>query len=86
MAHNQQQLYHNAEMRKEIELRQNPELLRLHERFYSFDAEKQKGEGEECRFCRGMSAYCHQMMQTRSADEPMTRFMVCYECKKTWRD
>lgn len=26
------------------------------------------------------------MMQTRSADEPTTRFYRCTECKHTWRD
>jgi DNA-directed RNA polymerase subunit M len=26
------------------------------------------------------------MMQTRSADEPMTRFYRCLRCKHTWRE
>lgn len=43
-------------------------------------------EGERCRFCKKNTAYCESEKQTRSADEPMTRFMRCDNCDRNWRD
>ena len=41
---------------------------------------------EKCRFCNENKAFMEDMKQTRAADEPMTRFMRCNGCDKTWRD
>ncbi|CRG85864.1 DNA-directed RNA polymerase III subunit C11 [Talaromyces islandicus] len=35
--------------------------------------------------CNGEQAYFFQL-QIRSADEPMTTFLECTTCKKTWRE
>jgi DNA-directed RNA polymerase subunit M len=39
----------------------------------------------ECRKCGNGQAY-YWMMQTRSADEPSTRFYRCTKCGFTWRE
>lgn len=40
----------------------------------------------ECEYgCGGKFAY-FQQFQTRSADEPMTTFYRCVDCKKTWSE
>lgn len=39
----------------------------------------------ECRKCGNMVAY-YWMLQTRSADEPATKFFRCTKCKHTWRE
>jgi len=39
----------------------------------------------ECRKCGNTTAY-YWMMQTRSADEPSTRFYRCTACGHTWRE
>ncbi|MDH7555340.1 MAG: transcription factor S [Candidatus Methanosuratincola sp.] len=39
----------------------------------------------ECKRCGNMEAY-YWMMQTRSADEPSTRFYRCTKCGTTWRE
>ena len=39
----------------------------------------------ECRKCGNTKAY-YWMMQTRSADEPSTRFYRCTKCNHTWRE
>ena len=39
----------------------------------------------ECRKCGNNKAY-YWMMQTRSADEPSTRFYKCTKCGHTWRE
>lgn len=39
----------------------------------------------ECKKCGNNKAY-YWMMQTRSADEPSTRFYRCTECGCTWRE
>lgn len=39
----------------------------------------------ECKRCGNMDAY-YWMMQTRSADEPSTRFYRCTKCGATWRE
>lgn len=39
----------------------------------------------ECKKCGNMKAY-YWMMQTRSADEPSTRFYRCTKCGTTWRE
>ncbi len=39
----------------------------------------------ECKKCGNLKAY-YWMMQTRSADEPSTRFYRCTECSHTWRE
>ena len=86
MAENNENLYFKAEMRKEMEITHKANLLQLQSRYYRFQAEMPEGDGEQCKFCHRYSAYCEQMRQTRAADEPMTRFMVCFSCKKTWSD
>lgn len=40
---------------------------------------------EKCPECGNNEAY-HWQIQTRSADEPATRFFKCTECGNTWRD
>ncbi len=40
---------------------------------------------EECPKCGNIGAY-YWLVQTRSADEAMTKFLRCTKCKKTWRD
>ncbi len=39
----------------------------------------------ECKKCGNLEAY-YWMMQTRSADEPSTRFYRCTKCNFTWRE
>lgn len=39
----------------------------------------------ECPKCHNLEAYFWEV-QTRSADEPATKFMKCTKCKHTWRD
>lgn len=43
-------------------------------------------EGELCKACKKKTAFLIKELQTRSADEPMTRFMECNSCGKSWRD
>ena len=38
----------------------------------------------KCRVCGGRKTIQHEQ-QTRSADEPMTLFITCLNCKNTWR-
>jgi hypothetical protein len=38
-----------------------------------------------CRRCKKKTKCDHYQMQTRSADEPMTTFMVCLECDQKWK-
>jgi len=40
---------------------------------------------ETCPKCKFDSAL-FRMQQTRSADEPMTRFYTCERCKHMWRE
>lgn len=40
---------------------------------------------EECPKCKNKEAY-YWLVQTRSADEAMTKFLRCTKCKHTWRD
>ncbi|MFC1741402.1 transcription factor S [Nanoarchaeota archaeon] len=40
---------------------------------------------EECPECGNIGAY-YWLVQTRSADEAMTKFLKCTKCKHTWRD
>ena len=37
-----------------------------------------------CRNCGGKRTIQHEQ-QTRSADEPMTLFITCVDCKNTWK-
>ena len=39
----------------------------------------------ECKKCGNTRAF-YWMMQTRSADEPSTRFYRCTKCSHTWRE
>ncbi|MFQ6089481.1 MAG: transcription factor S [Candidatus Methanofastidiosia archaeon] len=39
----------------------------------------------ECSRCGNDRAY-YWMLQTRAADEPMTKFYRCTKCKYTWRE
>jgi len=39
----------------------------------------------KCKKCGHTKAY-HWELQTRSADEPATRFYKCEQCKYTWRE
>lgn len=38
----------------------------------------------KCRVCGGKKTIQHEQ-QTRSADEPMTLFITCVNCKNTWK-
>ena len=38
----------------------------------------------KCRICGGKKTVQHEQ-QTRSADEPMTIFITCVNCKNTWK-
>ncbi|MFQ5620896.1 MAG: transcription factor S [Candidatus Nanoarchaeia archaeon] len=40
---------------------------------------------EICEKCKNKGAY-YWFIQTRSADEPETRFLKCTKCKHTWRE
>lgn len=40
---------------------------------------------EECPSCGNKEAYWW-MYQTRSGDEPITKFLRCTKCSHTWRD
>lgn len=40
---------------------------------------------EDCPKCGNPEAY-YELQQTRSADEPPTKFLRCTKCKHTWRD
>ncbi len=39
----------------------------------------------KCMRCKQRKCTFYEM-QTRSADEPMTRFITCQHCKKTWKE
>ncbi|EAR84422.3 transcription factor S-II (macronuclear) [Tetrahymena thermophila SB210] len=43
-------------------------------------------EGELCKGCKKKTAFLVKELQTRSSDEPMTRFMECNSCGKSWKD
>ncbi|KAL4479654.1 hypothetical protein ABPG72_004250 [Tetrahymena utriculariae] len=43
-------------------------------------------EGEVCKGCKKKTAFLVKELQTRSSDEPMTRFMECNNCGKSWKD
>lgn len=49
------------------------------------DPEKMEDGFYECKKC-GKRKTKHQEMQTRSADEPMTIFVICYLCHITWKE
>ncbi|MFH1064842.1 MAG: transcription factor S [Candidatus Woesearchaeota archaeon] len=40
---------------------------------------------EDCPKCGNNGAY-YWLIQTRSADEAMTKFLRCTKCRHTWRD
>lgn len=40
---------------------------------------------QKCPKCKAMKAY-YWVIQTRSADEPATKFFRCVKCNHTWRD
>jgi DNA-directed RNA polymerase subunit M len=40
---------------------------------------------EECPKCKNLEAYWWEL-QTRSADEPSTKFFRCTKCGHTWRE
>ena len=40
---------------------------------------------EECPKCKNMEAYWWEI-QTRSSDEPSTKFFRCTKCSHTWRE
>jgi transcription factor S len=40
---------------------------------------------EECPKCKHKKAY-YRLQQTRSSDEPETKFFKCEKCKYQWRD
>ena len=40
---------------------------------------------QDCPKCSNKSCY-FWLIQTRSSDEPPTRFLRCTECKHTWRE
>ncbi|KRX02701.1 Transcription factor IIS, N-terminal [Pseudocohnilembus persalinus] len=69
-------------IKEQLELQEDPDFHKKKLIEYN----KNRSEGEKCRFCRKKTAYCYNEKQTRSADEPMTRFMRCDECDKQWRD
>ena len=48
------------------------------------DPEKMEDGFYECKKC-GRRKTKHYEMQTRSADEPMTIFVICYLCHLTWK-
>ena len=48
------------------------------------DPEKMEDGFYECKKC-GKRKTKHYEMQTRSADEPMTIFVICYLCHITWK-
>ncbi|MBT3464779.1 transcription factor S [archaeon] len=49
------------------------------------DKTKPVADDVECPKCKHTKAY-YWLIQTRSADEPATKFLKCLECKHTWRD
>lgn len=49
------------------------------------DPEKMEDGFYECKKC-GKRKTKHYEMQTRSADEPMTIFVICYLCHTTWKE
>ncbi|BCU67190.1 transcription factor S [Sulfolobales archaeon HS-7] len=48
-------------------------------------ASAQRIKGVVCPNCKNDEAY-FWMLQTRSADEPATRFYRCVKCNKVWRE
>ena len=38
-----------------------------------------------CKKCKSKKTVYHQM-QTRGADEPMTNFITCIDCKHQWKN
>ena len=38
----------------------------------------------QCRKCKSMKTDYYQL-QTRSADEPMTTYVTCYNCENRWK-
>ncbi|KAI8849248.1 hypothetical protein BC829DRAFT_361974 [Chytridium lagenaria] len=47
--------------------------------------EKQDQTDVNCSKCEGTRAY-YMQLQIRSADEPMTTFYTCVNCRYTWRE
>ncbi|CAL5996875.1 DNA-directed_RNA polymerase subunit [Hexamita inflata] len=62
--------------------KQDKEIKPLLAENQMFDGQK---INEECPKCSHSIAYCI-MFQTRSSDEPMTRFFMCEECKYRWKN
>ena len=54
------------------------------DRILGVDTEEQKGL-YYCSECRTDKYTTFQLRQTRSADEGMTAFVFCSNCKKTWK-
>jgi|SaaInlV_100m_DNA_2_1039680.scaffolds.fasta_scaffold35038_1 transcription elongation factor S-II len=53
----------------------------------AMDKEKEKEYTDQfkCRKCK-MRKCTYYMLQTRSADEPMTAFITCINCKNKWKE
>ena len=51
------------------------------------DKEKEKEYTDQfkCRKCNQRKC-TYYMLQTRSADEPMTAFITCINCKNKWKE
>lgn len=56
----------------------------LNQQFFTQKIEAVKGVFKKCPRCRNDEATYYEK-QTRSADEPMTYFITCTACGKTWK-
>ena len=63
----------------------NPEFLVMDESDLSQTKKLESTIKIDCEKCHNQEGVCWSL-QTRSADEPETRFYRCTKCNHTWRD
>lgn len=87
LSNDDDELYFSQKTRDNIKKIQMEQLQRSRTGFYD-EMKKQinKDACQECRFCHKEAAYCEDQKQIRASDEPMTRFMRCNACDKSWKD
>lgn len=86
VAHDKSKAFMSDDEIKQYEELSMKELAYADVNFYTNHLKNMTGT-ETCRYCKKeLSAYCEYQKQTRRSDEPMTRFMRCKVCDRSWRD
>lgn len=75
--------FESEEVKKRIQMGKDWYMQSLQSDFYLKNTETKEGE-IMCFRCKGRKVHTNQK-QIRSADEPMTTFCFCLNCKNTWK-